>query len=201
MSAFALPGGDVEPRPEPPPDGKEAYAGIGSRETPRRVLELMEALAGRLARRGWVLRTGASPGADQGFYRGARAAGGPVELYLPWPDFEAGSRQDADPLEMRVLARPSAEAYELAARIHPGWDDLEDEARHLLARDAHEVLGADLVSPARFVVCWTADGSLDGRGAGADGTRQALRIAAEREIPVFNLARPDHLGRMSAFSG
>jgi hypothetical protein len=186
---------------EPAPNGEQAYAGIGSRETPRGVLELMESLAGRLARRGWVLRTGASPGADQGFLRGARAAGGPVELYLPWPDFEAASRRDADPLEVRVLARPSAEAYELAARIHPGWHGLEDDARHLLARDSHEVLGADLASPARFLLCWTADGSLDGRGDGTDGTRQALRIAAERGIPVFNLGRPDHLGRASGCSG
>lgn len=30
-----------------------------------------------------------SPGADRAFYWGARAVGGRMELYLPWPGFEA----------------------------------------------------------------------------------------------------------------
>jgi hypothetical protein len=193
---MAAPPGDAEGRAGPSrADG--AYAGIGSRDTPPGVLQLMESIAARLAGRGMTLRTGASPGADKAFYRGARAGGGRVELYLPWPEFEADSRADADPREVLLLAAPSAGAYELAARFHPAWEALEEPARRLLARDGHQVLGADLQSPARFVVCWTADGSLDGRGAGVDGTRQALRIAHHHGIPVSNLARPDHARRMA----
>jgi hypothetical protein len=169
------------------------YAGIGSREAPTEVLALMESLAAQLARRGWVLRTGASPGSDQAFYRGARSAAGRVELYLPWAGFESGSWGPAESGEVEVLAAPSPQAHELAARFQPRWASLGDEQRRLLARDAHQVLGADLASPARVVVCWTADGSLDGSGAGADGTRQALRIARDRGIPVLNLARSEHV--------
>jgi hypothetical protein len=161
------------------------------------VLTLMEAIAAKLGRRGWVLRSGASPGADQAFFRGARAAGAAVELYLPWPGFEECSWHGDGSAEVNVLDRPSARAYELAACVHPCWDRLGASARHLLARDSHQVLGANLASPARFVVCWTADGSLDGSGAGADGTRQALRIAHRRGIPVFNLARPEHVRHMT----
>jgi hypothetical protein len=193
---MAAPHGDAE-GPAGPSRADEAYAGIGSRDTPAGVLELIESIAGRLARRGMVLRTGASPGADQAFYRGARAGGGRVELYLPWPEFEADSRADVDPREVLVLPAPSADADELAARFHPAWEALEEPERRLLARDGHQLLGADLQRPARFVVCWTADGSLDGRGAGADGTRQALRIAHHHGIPVFNLARPHHARRMA----
>jgi hypothetical protein len=173
------------------------YAGIGSRETPADVLGVMESIAARLARRRWVLRTGASPGADQAFYRGARAAGGRVELFLPWPDFQANSWSGADPRALDVLSRPTKEACELAARFSPDWERLEGRERRLFARDAHQVLGADLASPARCVICWTADGSLDGSGAGADGTRQALRIASHHRIAVFNLARADHLRRLT----
>jgi hypothetical protein len=42
------------------------------------------------------------------------------------------------------------------------------------------------------VVCWTADGSLDGGGVFDDGTGQALRLAAGSGIRVFNLARAEH---------
>jgi hypothetical protein len=174
------------------------YTGIGSRATPTGVLELMEELAARLARQGRLLRTGISPGADQAFYRGARAAAGRVELYLPWPGFEVGAWAAAEAQEVRVLAAPSAAAHELAARFHPDWQALAPRARQLLARDGHELLGADLSSPASFVVCWTAEASLDGKGVFDDGTGQALRIAHARGIPVFNLARPEHARLMRA---
>ena len=95
-----------------------------------------------------------------------------------------------------MLERPSDAASELAERFDPGWAGRDACARPLLARDSHEVLGAELDSPACFVVCWTADGTLDGSACAADGTRQALRIAHGHGIPVFNLARPDHLRRM-----
>jgi hypothetical protein len=168
------------------------YAGIGSRETPPAALALIEAASARLARRGWVLRTGMSPGADQAFYRGARSNGGAVELYLPWPGFEAGARLEGEGAEVRELPRPSARAYELAERHHPAWGRVGARARHLLARDGHQVLGADLATAVAFVVCWTADGSLDGAGGGAGGTGQALRIACAEQVQVFNLARPEH---------
>jgi hypothetical protein len=173
------------------------YAGIGSRETPPAALALIEAASARLARCGWVLRTGLSPGADQAFYRGARAEGGAVELYLPWPGFEAGARLAGEGAKVRELSRPAARAYELAERYHPTWGRLDSRSRQLLARDGHQVLGADLASAVGFVVCWTADGSLDGVGPGAGGTGQALRIACSERIPVFNLARPEHARRFA----
>jgi hypothetical protein len=149
-----------------------------------------------------LLRTGISPGADQAFFRGARAAAGRVELYLPWPGFEADAWAGAREPEVRVLTAPSAEAHELAARFHPHWQALAPPERQLLARDGHEVLGADLATPASFVVCWTAEASLDGSGVYADGTGQALRIAHGYGIPVFNLARPEHARLMrDALSG
>jgi hypothetical protein len=170
------------------------YTGIGSRETPRKVLELMESIAARMARAGWVLRTGMSPGADQAFYRAERAAGGRVELYLPWPEFEEGARDDEDE-GVRVWEKPSNQAYELAALYHPGWEEQSDEAKALLARDGHQVLGGDLQSRAKLVVCWTADGDRDGSGPRSGGTGQALRIAHAVGVPVLNLARAEDVER------
>ncbi len=175
--------------------GCPAYAGVGSRGTPGHVLELMERVAAALAARRWVLRTGMAGGADQAFYRGATAHG-PVELYLPWPDFESPARI-ADTREL-VLERPTRAAFELAAQFHPAWERLGSGARYLHARNCHQVLGADLTTPARFVVCWTPDGSLDGRGPRVGGTGQALRLAHHSRVPVYNLARPDHEARVRA---
>ncbi len=146
-----------------PSQARPAYAGIGSRETPPTVLDLMTRFASRLAGEGWVLRTGMAAGADQAFYRGAHAHG-TFELYLPWPAFEAGARSPARGAQQLVLGQPAPAAYELAAQFHPAWSRLTRGVRALHARNCHQVLGADLASPARFVLCWTPDGSLDGRG-------------------------------------
>lgn len=171
-----------------------AYAGIGSRRTPPDILDLMRQAGSVLARRGWVLRTGMAGGADQAFYRGASAHGA-LELYLPWPAFEAKARVSGG-AEQFVLSQPTEAAHELAARFHPAWSRLSRAVRSLHARNAHQVLGPNLASPARFVVCWTPDGSLDGQGRRVGGTGQALRIAHEHAIPVFNLARPEHAERV-----
>jgi hypothetical protein len=182
------------------PGAGRRYAGIGSREAPPAALALIEAVSAGLARRRWVLRTGMSPGADQAFYRGARAEGGAMELYLPWPVFGADARLEGEGAEVRELSRPSARAYELAERHHPAWVRVGARARDLLARDGHQVLGADLATAVAFVVCWTADGGLDGADARAGGTGQALRIARSEEVQVFNLARPEHAHGFAALS-
>jgi hypothetical protein len=173
------------------------YAGIGSRTTPPAVLALIESTAAKLAHVGWVLRTGLSPGADQAFHRGARAGGGEIELYLPWPGFEAQARGERAGERVREHSRPSPAAFELAARFYRPfdgreWTQLSADAQALLARHAHQVLGAGLDRPAACVVCFTPDGGLDGEDPRAEGTGQALRIAQRYGVPVLSLARPEH---------
>ncbi len=186
-----------------PPD--RTYAGIGARETPPAALRLIENLATQLADAGWTLRTGLSPGADQAFHRGALRAGGRIELYLPWRGFEQAARasdaalrgnhsENKNHFDEMVVVRgePTAGACRLASSFHPAWRRLSREERLLRSRDVHEVLGAGLDDPVDFVVCWTRDGSLDGASPAAGGTGQALRVAHDRRVPVFNLARPEH---------
>jgi hypothetical protein len=180
--------------------GELVYVGIGSRETPPTALESIEALARRLARGGWTLRTGMSPGADQAFYRGALAGGGRVELYLPEPGFQAHARCPREGTGVYAMSEPSAVANALAARFHPNWSALSGEELRLRARDVHQVLGGDLASPADLVLCWTQDGSVDGTGPSVGGTGQALRIAAHHGIAVLNLSRPDHVRQVSRYA-
>ncbi|RKQ90516.1 hypothetical protein C8N24_0321 [Solirubrobacter pauli] len=165
------------------------YAGIGSRTTPPSILRVMRQFATEAARLGWTLRSGGAGGADETFEDAATDAGGSVECFHPWPGFRAHERAR----QIRpTLERPTAAALAVAADAHPAWSRLSRGARALHARNAHQILGADLHTPSDVIVCWTPDGSLDGSSRESGGTGQALRIAARHGVPVLNLARPEH---------
>lgn len=158
-----------------------AYAGIGSRKTPKDVLKNMTLLAKNLAYEGYVLRSGHADGADKAFEKGAKEAdrtpGGQVhglnEIYLQWGD-RSGLRCLNGP--------PKPEAFKIAQRYHPNWAALSDAGQRLQARNSHIALGWDLDDPVKFVLCWTPNGAVVG------GTGQVLRMAADMNIPVFNMA-------------
>lgn len=148
------------------------YAGIGSRETPAAALELMERAAAIFACEGWTLRSGGAQGADQAFERGCDLVGGLKQIFLPWRGFEDN---------LSPFYEPTREASVIAASFHPRWETLSQGARRLHARNAHQVLGANLREPVEFIICWTP------KGSGSGGTGQALRIARSHNIPVIDL--------------
>lgn len=150
-----------------------AYAGIGSRRTPDSMAPRIARIARQCREAGIILRSGAAPQADQMFEHYAE---GLAEVYLPWPGFNGHAATTA------ALCRPSPLAFELASRVHPAWGRCSPAAKTLHARNAHQILGRDLDDPVAFVACWTPRGALIG------GTATALRLAHQREIPIFNLA-------------
>lgn len=160
---------------------RTAYAGIGSRQTPATILETMQRIARHLADRGLVLRSGAAQGADSAFEQGCVEQKGDREIWLPWEGF------NGRPFTRRL---PTRAAFDLAAQFHPTWETLTDPTKRLHARNSHQILGQHLDHPVAFVVCWTPGGS------GGGGTGQALRLARDRGIPVFDLGGP---GRLDAF--
>lgn len=158
----------------------KTYAGIGSRETPKDVLETMRKIAAFLAGKGYTLRSGAAPGADSAFEEGAAAAGGKTEIWVPWKGFNKHTS----------ALVPTPEAFALAEKHHPAWALCKQGAKALHARNSHQVLGASLTNPADFIVCWTKG------GAGAGGTGQALRIARSLDIEVYDLGGAGELERL-----
>lgn len=164
------------------------YAGIGSRSTPEDVLVLMEQLAYALAKRGLILRSGAANGADSRFETGCDQAKGQKEIYLPWNGFSHRYEDSAT----GVLVANQTLGKNVASRYHKGWSHLKEPAKLLHGRNTFQILGEDTRTPARFVLCWTPDGSLTGRERSSGGTGQALRIATAYSIPIYNLARPEH---------
>lgn len=165
------------------------YAGIGSRKTPADQMDRMRRAARRLAAMGYTLRSGAADGADSAFELGA---GEKKEIYLPWPGFNGSTSS---------FVSPTREAMEVAMAVHPAWSRLSPAVQKLMARNSHQILGPDLLTPSDFVVCWTPDGAETEmeRSAATGGTGQAIALASRWGIPVFNFARQDAGERLLRF--
>lgn len=155
------------------------YAGIGSRRTPPEARELIHEVALELNRQGYTLRSGGADGADSFFEEIAILK----EIFLPWKGFNRRPQVREHSDTTIYVQSPTEDAVELAREIIDGYDDREDGPRMLLARNMHQVLGEDLATPVKFVICWTLDGKVAG------GTAHAIKLARRREIPVYNLAR------------
>lgn len=170
------------------PKMQRIYTGIGSRETPSDILDLMNRIAVVLNDMGFTLRSGHAPGADQAFENGCAATCGKMEIFLPWEGFENAPRNDP-----RYLTVIHPEAEPIAKQFHPAWDRCSQGAKKLHTRNVHQVLGADLSTKSDFIVCWTKDGKREG------GTGQALRLAEYLHIPIFDLAVEGMLEELEAF--
>jgi len=157
------------------------YTGIGSRETPKDVLVAMLGFAAFMAQEGHTLRSGGAPGADMAFEYGCDTRYGHKEIYLPWLSFNDKEREKVNPKGVVVLNND--EAWNIAAKYHPRWGYLKRGARMLMARNSHQVLGADLKIPTDVIICWTKGGK------GGGGTGQALRISVDHEIPIIDFGK------------
>jgi len=151
---------------------KKIYTGIGSRETPKHILQVMTDIASYLADRGWTLRSGGAQKADQAFQLGAKKK----EIYLPKDGFE-GWRVDN-----KEFFVPEYDEY-YPRLYHPKFKSLSADGRLFMSRNTNQILGKDINNPVLtdVVFCWTWNGS------DAGGTGQAIRIANDLKIPVLNL--------------
>lgn len=142
------------------------YTGVGSRQTPDFILSEMRKISYRLREEGFILRSGAAKGADKAFESGAG--------YLK---------------EIYFASDATEEAEQIAKQFHPAWNKLSNYAKKLHARNVFQVLGKDLNTPSRFVLCWTPDGceSHKQRSIKTGGTGTAISIADYHNIKVINL--------------
>ena len=174
------------------------YAGVGSRRTPPEVMDLMRQLGRALGVLGYTLRSGGADGADAAFEGGAKGAGYPFEVYLPWYGFH-----DRMGPGYIVVDNPTviAWAHSCVEAVHPAPHRLTKMAKMLMARNTYQVAGQGQNLLSQFVVCWTPDGAehRDETTRDTGGTGQAIRLASLWSIPVFNLQRTDALTRLSTF--
>jgi hypothetical protein len=111
-----------------------------------------------------ILRSGGAEGADRAF--AAKLPDEAMVIYRP---------EDATPA-----------AIKLASTLHPAWRLCDDYARKLHGRNCMIILGPDLDDPVKFVLCWHDPFKTRG------GTLLGMGLAAQRGIPVYNLAVPSH---------
>lgn len=153
------------------------FAGIGSRETPQHILNIMTEVSRALTADGYILRSGGAQGADEAFYKGASKH----DIYIPWRGYNGFTETVVD-----------GPAYQkVASQVHPAWHRCSEGAKKLHARNVAIILGEDGQTPVDFVVCWTKDGGATG------GTGLAIRICNQLDIPVFNLFYEDALDKLS----
>lgn len=169
------------------------YTGVGSRDAPDEILEFIESVAQTLAAKGWTLRSGGANGCDYAFQDGAwRESEITPEIYLPWYGYNDSYIQSG--LLYPRHFKNFDEALELASAVHPNWGACSEGAKLLHSRNAYQVLGGDLNSPSKFLICW-ARGGKDGVPVG--GTRTAWVLAQNYGIPCFNLINEGHFKRIS----
>lgn len=173
------------------------YTGVGSRETPEEIQALMTRLGRKLAGDGWTLRSGAAEGADNAFEMGwfewycaqtPWPSEAQVELYIPWDNFNKHTHAGCFggvfelgqmPEEYQKLAK------QIAGITHPAWDKLKQGAKKLHTRNVFQVLGQDCQTPSKMLICYATPQGKKGEVKG--GTNTAVKLALQRNIPVFNL--------------
>lgn len=170
------------------------YTGVGSRETPDDILTVMQDLAFKLARRGYVLRSGGADGADTYFEWGALLADADMEIYLPWSGFNNHVHNPNKGYFLPDLYE-GGKAFKIASEIHPAWDKLTQGAKRLHSRNVYQVLGHDLETPSNFLVCYAkpVGDSVSG------GTRTAFELAKKLNVPVVNLYHEIDLDRVKLY--
>lgn len=172
---------------------------------------------------GYCLRSGGADGPDEYFELGVDLAiylhgKGQKEIFLPWKGFRS------NPSHLNgsgYLPEVMKEMIYVASEYHPAWKkektklfkenpdykleekliDLKGQSAYkpLMSRNVLQIRGEKLDKPAKFVLCWTKDGVISSaeRTFKTGGTGQAIAIASDLGIQVYNLAREDHFVRIS----
>jgi hypothetical protein len=164
------------------------YAGIGSRITPQHILDKIHQLSIFLETKGYILRSGGASGADAAFHRNVTQR----EIYIPQHNFNGLNPSYLGIYNVLNFDNVNS-ARTIASKYHPKWDRLSEVAKKMMTRNTYQMLGMDLRTPSDFVICWTPDGAYDNTSPDTGGTGQAIRMAIDLGIVVYNLKNDSHL--------
>lgn len=167
------------------------YAGIGSRFTPEDIMIKMSLIASILEKMQFILRSGGANGADSAFENGITDKYSSMNIYLP--DLKFNGRTHDNKSYIYIESDESCEDY-LRAKAsliyHPSKFNLKPAARKMMIRNYFQVHGRSTEEKSSFIICWTPNGA-NGKSIKTNwddgGTGQAIRLASEENIPVYNL--------------
>lgn len=157
----------------------EFYSGIGSRETPEHIQRLMTEIAEILERRKFILRSGGAEGADLAFERGVHRY--KEIFYTTGYKINDGDMQPYPKNDWGF-------ATTMFKKYHPSKGNVRSpKSVNLLTRNTFQIFGIGDTMNSSFVLCYTPDGAETYTTYDTGGTGQAIRIANDYNIPVYNL--------------
>lgn len=183
------------------------YTGVGSRETPDDILELMMRFGKVQCDIGLRGRSGLAPGADKAFYLGAQKSERFEEV--GFDNFLPNSWMFNKPDYGNVTPNPSKNifdakrfdnyemAQEIACRARGSFNGLGNGGIELHTRNTYQVLGPTLDVPSLGLVCWAMPVGRKGMVKG--GTNTAVQIAIEYGVEVINLYKDQDRNRIETY--
>jgi hypothetical protein len=182
------------------------WTGVGSRETPEPILEIMSLIGKKLTDLGWVMRSGDAPGADSAFYAGCLKSENfgrfkPM-VYLAGSPIRGRYHDPSMGFYNATLYDTWEDSRTIALRIRGSWigkggEELSEWGKGQHTRNVMQVLGHTLIEPSRFLICWAIP--VGKRGLVKGGTGTAVKLALEEKIDVINLATDEGYNRAMAF--
>ena len=188
------------------------YTMIGARSTPDEVMTLMVRFAEKACSFKYIGRSGGADGSDTCLEEGVKAFQSKVklaptrgsefmEIYLPWKDFNGRDSSVSGYYTLPWMDNKQ-QAVNIASEIHPKWSlDLKVEsgeipkpknwkpmkqgAKHLHTGNVYQLLGQDLNTPSRFVICYAEPQGKKGHVKGGTGT--AVKLGIDNGVEIINL--------------
>lgn len=165
-------------------DNNKFYIGVGSRSASAEMLEEIQTLAYLLAKKKYTLLSGGSEGCEQAFEKGCDLARGQKFIFglAGWH-----GRFQRKEVNGQYNSQLWNDAQAIAKMYHPAWDDLSPYVQKIMTVKSFVVLGGNLATRVKFLICWTPDGVTKNTSPRTGGTGQAIRLAKHNKIQVFNL--------------
>lgn len=162
------------------------FTGIGSRTLPDNIKEILVKFTKYMTTQGFKLRSGGADGSDLACEEGV--VDDRKEIYIPWKGFNKSDSQ-----LFKIV--DSDDTIKIASENHPAYEYLKPPVKKLMNRNVYQVLGYDLKTPSKFIICYTEDGCKSHltRTPKTGGTGLAISVASKLGIPIINLGDKDDL--------
>ena len=149
------------------------YAGIGSREVSQDMFRFLSSIGMKMATNEHTLRSGGAIGSDTAFETGhLQVTKHNIEIFRP---------DDISVVKYLEIANSNKMSLLYNACFEYPFDAMKYWTQQLLMRNLLTIIGHNLSTYVDGVICYTRDGQEIG------GTRYAIRIAKQLNIPVLNV--------------
>lgn len=183
------------------------YTLIGSRKTPKDIMELMVRFAEKGCHFNYIGRSGSADGSDECLEVGVKRylslnelpegfLGSYLECYLPWKDFNGRDSSMSGYYTLSWMDNKD-KAEKIASEVHPAWCKCSQGAKKLHSRNVYQLFGQDLNTPSRFILCWAEPKYKDRRTEEVKGgTGTAVKLGIDNGVEIINLYWEDQRKRV-----